>query len=315
MFLDSPEARAYGKDPSSAALRRAALEPLRRYGEEVAYSYPAQGARLAETHLGTVGTLLPYAYPLFRIPVEASRLTLVHNGFMERAIRDEIPGTEVGWAPMPVSKAPVERGDVAALRERLGFGPDDLVVASFGLLTKEKQIDTVARAVARTAAALPRVHLLLVGPVPDRAGLERMLEARGVRDRTNVTGRVPLEALATHMEASDVVVHLRYPTARETSAALLRVLAQGRPTVISDLENLTEIPEDAVVRADLADEEGAVTRALLRLGARSDLRARLGERAAAFVRERHAPEKSRTAYEAAIERACSLPNPVRRAFP
>jgi glycosyltransferase involved in cell wall biosynthesis len=309
MFLDSAEARAYAKDPSSAALRRAALEPLRSYEAEVARSYPAQGRRLAETHLGTVGTLLPYAYPLFRVPVEASRLTLVHNGFMERAIREEIRGAEVAVAPMPVSHAPVKRGDVAALREHLGFAPGDLVVGSFGLLTPEKEIDTVARAVARTAAALPRVRLLLVGPVPDRGALEGILEARGVKDRTTLTGRVPLETLATHVEASDVVVHLRYPTARETSAALLRVLAQGRPTVISDLENLAEIPEDAALRADLTDEEGAVTRALLRLGERPDLRSSLGARAAEFVREHHAPEKSRKAYEAAIERARSLPDP------
>ena len=67
------------------------------------------------------------------------------------------------------------------------------------------------------------------------------------------------------IEAADIVVHLRYPTARETSAALLRVLAQGRPAVISDVDNFAEIPDDAVVRADTSDEEGAVTRAILRL--------------------------------------------------
>ena len=78
---------------------------------------------------------------------------------------------------------------------------------------------------------------------------------------------MPLWTLPAHMEAADLVVNLRYPTARETSAALLRLLAQGRPTVISDLEHLADIPGDAVVRADLTDEEGEVTRAILRLSA------------------------------------------------
>ncbi|PYQ18520.1 MAG: hypothetical protein DMF79_14765, partial [Acidobacteria bacterium] len=68
-FLESPAARAYARDPASAVLREAAEPALRAYRDEVAYSYAGQAGRLAEAHLGTVGDLLPYAYPLFRLPV------------------------------------------------------------------------------------------------------------------------------------------------------------------------------------------------------------------------------------------------------
>ena len=97
MFLDSPEARAYARDPSSARLRQAAMGPFRAYAEELAYAYPAQAGRLDQAFLETVGDLLPYAFPLFRIPVEAARLVAVHNGFMAEAIRAE--------APAPVGRA------------------------------------------------------------------------------------------------------------------------------------------------------------------------------------------------------------------
>src|SRR6185503_20355854 len=96
--------------------------------------------------------------------------------------------------------------------------------------------------------------------------------------------RVPQAELAAHLEACDVVAHLRYPTARETSAALLRALAQGRPTVMSDLENMAEVPADAVMRLDSADEEGDLLRALVRLAAEPRRRAALGEAARAHVR-------------------------------
>ena len=56
------------------------------------------------------------------------------------------------------------------------------------------------------------------------------------------------------------MVHLRYPTARETSAALLRVLAQGRPVIVSDIANQKEIPDEVVRRVDPVDEEGDLTR-------------------------------------------------------
>lgn len=315
MFLDAPEVRAYARDPSSAALRAAALERIAPYRDEITYSYPAQAERLVETQLATVGDLLPYAYPLFRIPVEASRATAVHNECVAEAIRAEAPGAEVVRVPMPIEAAPVAPETVTAVRARYGLSPGDLVVGSFGLLTREKQIATVARAVARAAEALPRIRLLLVGSVanPDRLSLE--LQALGVGGRTILTGRIPFSELPAHMEAADLVVHLRYPTARETSAALLRVLAQGRPTVMSDLENLAEVPEDAVVRADVRDEEGDVTRAILRLAARPDERLRLGRSAAAFVRREHSPARCLAGYETAIETALRAPDPPRRGWP
>jgi glycosyltransferase involved in cell wall biosynthesis len=315
MFLDSPEARAYARDPSSAALRDAARPALRAYRDEVAYTYPAQAGRLDAAHLATVGNLLPYAYPLFRLPVEASRLVAAHNAHMVEAIRAEVAGAEVVRVPMMAARVSVMPGVVAALRARLGIAPHDFVVGSYGLLTREKQIETVARAVARAAATLPLLRLLLVGPVPDPAALDRLLARLGVRERTVVAGRVPFGEIPAHIEVADLVVHLRHPTARETSAALLRVLAQGRPTVISDLEHQADIPGEAVARADLTDEEGEVTRAILRLASRPAERARLGAAARAFVSREHSPERCREAYQAALEQAQALPDPPPRAWP
>ncbi len=304
-FLASPAARAYAQAPWSDDLRRDAERDLTAYEAEVARSHPSQARRIVETQLGTVGDLLPFAYPLFGAPVAASRVTGVHNAFMAEAVAEEVTGARVALLPMPAVATPVDAAACRALRERWGFTDEHLVVGAFGLLTREKRIETLARAVARAAIGQPGLRLLLVGPVPDPAALARTLKELGIAERTVVTGRVPFGDLPAHLEAADVVVQLRYPTARETSAALLRALAQGRPTVISDLEHLADIPEDAVVRADVADEEGAVTRALLRLAARPEARLRLGRRAAAFVRARHAPEQAASAYEAALALARS----------
>ena len=263
MFLHSPAARAYAQNPADRSRQQAARPALEAYRAELAYSYPERAERLFEAQLGTVGPLLPYAYPLFRLAVEASRVTVVHNEFMAAAVRAEVPDAGVVRVAMPVTAPAVGAEEAAALRARLGFTPDDFVVGSFGLLTPEKQIETVARAVARAAVHVPRLRLLLVGPVPDPGSLSRQLAGLDVAGRTVITGRVEFAELAAHMEAADIAVHLRYPTARETSAALLRLLAQGRPVILSDLEHLADIPGEAVMRADPTDEEGAVTRALL----------------------------------------------------
>jgi glycosyltransferase involved in cell wall biosynthesis len=314
-FLESEAVLAWRREPSSAALREAARAPLEAWRRELEYAYPGRGERLFEAHLGTVGDLLPYAYPLFRIPVEASRAVAVHNAFMAEAVRSEVPGTEVTCVPMPAAAAPADPAAVRTLRARLGWGDDVVVVGVFGLLTREKRVETVARAVARAAARDERVRLLLVGPVPDACRLEADLDRVGVRHLTVVTGRVPLSELPAHIEAADVVAHLRYPTARETSAALLRVLAQGRATVVSDLEHQAELPEDAVVRVDVTDEAGELTRAILRLAGDPGARARLGAAASAHVRKAHAPSRVRDAWEEALQRARRLPDPPVREWP
>jgi len=133
--------------------------------------------------------------------------------------------------------------------------------------------------------------------------------------RAVVTGRVPFLELAAHIEMADAVAHLRYPSARETSAALLRVLAQGRPTIMGDLEHLADVPQDAVIRADVADEEGETTRAILKLAASPALRARLGATARAFVERAHAPTLTAEAYADAIERAIARPRSTVTGWP
>jgi hypothetical protein len=84
---------------------------------------------------------------------------------------------------------------------------------------------------------------------------------------------------------------------------------------VADLEHQEDLPEDAVLRVDLADETGGTTRAILRLAASPGLRARIGERAAAFVRRENAPERVLRAWEEALERALRRPPPLPRQWP
>jgi glycosyltransferase involved in cell wall biosynthesis len=306
---------AWRANPASAAARDAARPALDAWRAELAYSYPAEGERLYEAHLGTVGDLLPYAYPLVRIPVEASRAVAVHSAFLVEAVKAEVPQAAVVHVPMPASAVPVEPSAVRALRERLGFRPDDVVVGAFGLMTKEKRIGSIARAVAETANRDARIKLLLVGAVPDYAALQNQLDALGASARTKVTGRVPFEELPLHIEAADVVAHLRYPTGRETSAALLRVLAQGRPTIVSDLAHQADLPEDAVRRIDLATEDEELPKAILDLAASPGERRRMGTAAAAHVRRAHGADEVRAAWERALAITRETPDPPRRPWP
>jgi glycosyltransferase involved in cell wall biosynthesis len=186
---------------------------------------------------------------------------------------------------------------VRALRARFGLRDDQPVVACFGLVTREKRIETVARAVRRIGELHPNVRLLLAGQVSDPAWLKALLDRTGVSARTVVAGRLAGDEFAAAMEIADAVVHLRYPTARETSAALLRVMAQGRPVIISDIANQSEIPGDVARRIDTVDEEGDLARAIEWIFSNPRAAREMGENARRFALSAHSEARTRETYE------------------
>jgi hypothetical protein len=78
---------------------------------------------------------------------------------------------------------------------------------------------------------------------------------------------------------------------------------------MADIANLADVPDAAVVRIDVSDEEGAVTRALLLLSARPERRRALGRAAAEFALREHSPERCAGSYETAIATALETPAP------
>jgi len=296
-FLEAPEAQAYAKDPSSREKREEAEKAHASFLAAIEAVYPGQGERLKDAHFNTTGDLLPYVFPLFE-PALAKALSVgAHNEFMVDAIQAARPDLACVPLAMPVRPVAVSSALVSKLRTTFGLRDESAVVGCFGLVTREKRIETVARAVRRIADRHPGVRLLLAGQVSDPAWLEALLDRIGVSPRTIVTGRLESDEFAAAMEIAEVAVHLRYPTARETSAALLRVMAQGRPVIISDIANQSEIPDDAALRVDLADEEGDLARALHRLLSDKAFARSLGEGARRFILEAHSDARTRATYE------------------
>ena len=297
-FLESAAARAYAADPADRTKRERALQDFATYEAAIESVAPGRGQTLRSAYLNSSGDLLPYAIPLFEPALRAARGVGVHNHFMLERVMDACPGVPVTRLAMPVTRHAVDAMMVAALRERLLIHPNERVVGTFGLVTREKGVEATARALRRVIDLEGRrIRWLIAGAVPDPGWLRGVLERHGVAPFSVVTGRLDASEFAAAMELSEVVVHLRYPSARETSAALLRVLAQGRPAIISDAAHQSEIPEDAVVRIDQADEEGALARAIdgaLRDPAHSSA---VGARGSAFAALEHAPERTLASYE------------------
>ncbi len=143
--------------------------------------------------------------------------------------------------------------------------------------------------------------------------LEGEARRAGVAERVHVTGFVSFADFEAAIAATDLCLNLRYPTAGETSASLLRVLAVGRPAVVSDYAQFAELPREIAVRVPLAaspEEEAAALASELRnlLSSPRQLR-EMGLAAREHVRRRHDPQAAAAAVADACRDWADLPPP------
>jgi glycosyltransferase involved in cell wall biosynthesis len=252
--------------------------------------------------------------PVFELPAHRALLrrqrgVLVHSEWAAAFLAEEEIGVPVRAVPMGIPLPPAaDEGAGRELRRRFGLPLDRPVLGSFGFQTPIKRTVSAVRALA--APGLEEVHLLIVGEAAPVMDLEGEARRAGVAERVHVTGFVPFEDFAAAIAAVDLCLNLRYPTAGETSASLLRVLAAGRPAIVSDFAQFADLPVEIAPRVPLGEEEPAALAALLRdlLADPSRLRA-MGRAAREYVRSRHDPARAAAAVVAACEEWAELAPP------
>ncbi len=302
--LESPEVRAYREDIGDWTKRERAKARLEEYRSEAREAYPAVGDDVAEIALRIGGGRLLYAYPLYEHLVRRSLLTLVHSETARDEVLSSCPGADVRRVRMGVPLPSVVPRDEA--RRRLGLATDELLLSSFGLVTPEKRISSAIRALARLKARGVRATYLLVGGRV--AHYDPLREAReiGVAENVRLVGRVPEEEFRLYAFASDLCLNLRYPSAGETSATLLGLLACGKPVVVTDQIHVRDLPDSVVARSSLEGEEDGLYCDLMDLIRSERRRRELGEAARKYAESEASPEAMAEDYLAVLAHAADL---------
>ncbi|HEV8579831.1 MAG TPA: glycosyltransferase family 4 protein [Thermoanaerobaculia bacterium] len=249
------------------------------YVRELRYAYGRTGEAMARRCVATGVPLDPWSYPLFERAVDASRGLIVHNRFTRDRVLASRPLARVAVVPHHLSLGALPEESPAAARAALGLAPETFAVATFGFLTAAKRPGVLLRAFARLRRELPQARLLIAGEVSPHFDFDRVL-APELREGVTVTGRLGLDRFLLYMQACDVAVNLRHPTAGETSGTVIRLLGLGKPLIVNDTGAFAEIPDDccAKVGVDEAEEE-LLFAYLRRLVADEPLRRRMGENA------------------------------------
>ncbi|HEY7057889.1 MAG TPA: glycosyltransferase family 4 protein [Vicinamibacterales bacterium] len=320
------------------------------YRAEFAWSHPELNPDLAELAVAGLDSALYYEWPMTRALIETSRLVAVHGG-AAAILEGATPHTRIrsihlgeGEPLSPAREAEARH----RIRQRYTLPDDEVVFGCFGGLAPEKRVSQILDALAAIAPYAPTARLLLAGATAAHFDVDAEIGRRGLRDRVTRTGYLATDAeLTDHLAACDVSLNLRWPTARETSGPWLRAMAAGRPTVITDLTHLGEVPsldprtwrtnpvgmrdpergmrdesaasgiprtasrvpDPVCIAIDILDEDHSLRLAMRRLAGDADLRARLGGTARAWWRQHHSLEPMVDDYVRTIGEAASLPAP------
>jgi glycosyltransferase involved in cell wall biosynthesis len=308
------------------------------YLAEFRANHPDAPVAIGEVVAAGFGGSLYHHWPMTRLAIDSARLTVVHNARLEADLREVHPaaplqsmamGVADPWAGLPqnAGRDAAPGHDAAHARARHGIPRDALVLAAFGGVTPEKRIGALLRAVSTLGRRHERLRLLLVGSTASYFDVGAEAARWGVADRVHITGYVADADLSGCLSAADVCACLRWPTNRETSASWLRCLAAGRPTLISDLSDLVDVPTldprgwrvhdtsspsrpPVAVGIDLVDEDHALQQALDRLLTDPDLRASLGRAGRAWWQAHHQLDAMADAYARVIVDAMAAPTPV-----
>lgn len=294
------------------ALRRGGLSA---YREELRYALGTTGESLAR-RVSDDGERLPsHPWPLFERVVDRSRATVVHGRAACARLRASRPAAPVTVVPHLVRPPNPSHDTGVELRRSLGIPTDALVLGAFGVVADSKRLDQALSAFDTIVRESHHAHFLLVGE-----GGERWLQASSpppaAAGKVHALGRVREEELTAAMATTDIAFNLRHPTGWETSGTCLRLLALGRPVLVTNAGWFAEIPDDCCVKIDADAYEQRTLVALVRTLAKGpELRRRIGHNARHWALHDHAPERVVAGYEQALELAAAAPVPPVRPSP
>lgn len=274
------------------------------YVEEMAFCYGEAGRKMAERRLRGELEINHSEYPLCNRLVSTAAGIVGHSQYVLDHVRRIRPDIQRFVVPLPFDDEGY--GSERVSRAVLGLPEDAVVFGSFGFVAAHKRIHVALEAFKRLLNDCPDAFFVIVGePLVDVAS---MVRDNGLEDKVKIVGYANGHTFAQYLHAVDVCVNLRYPTAGETSGALIRILGEGVPAIVSDVGTFQELPEDVCFRVPVGGREVELLHDYMRrLALDNSLRRTMSTRGKDFIRNTSTMAHTAEGYLAALGGLAFLP--------
>lgn len=204
--------------------------------------------------------------------------------------------------PLPQAWSHERKADERAL---LGYGKEDIVIATFGHIAWTKWGDRLLEAFLSSGLkANHHVHLLFAGELAkDDFGtrLNETIAAADLGDRIKITGFLTESDFERYLRIADIAVQLRTKSRGGTPKGVLDCLAYGLPVVVNNDASYRDYPDDVVGKLSPDPSTAEIADKLLLLIQRPDERMSLAAAGVEYVKANHDPALCAAKYAAAID--------------
>ncbi len=262
----------------------------RGYIEEFSQMYGEKGIKIAETAINNQNfTDIEFKYPLIKKILDKSTGVIVHSNYGKKVVLSENSNIIVRNINSPVIPSSSFNLDSTRIRKELGLNDKTIIIGSFGFVFPHKRMPVILRAFKKFYEEFPNSVLLIVGE--DNIGLKNIIKEYGIKSVIQ-KDFVPFQKMYEYMQVSDICVNLRYPTAGETSASVLRLMSMGKPVILSNVGWFSELPDNCCAKVDVDNyEENILLEYLKILTSNEKLREKMGKNAKEYVLKECDPEK------------------------
>lgn len=290
--------------PGVVTLHEAAITDLRNWLDRRADAPEPRATRVAREE-GYPAIFATHELAGSAGPMAEALGLVLHSGHARWLLEMQYGNAALAHAHiLPLMRQPGALPGREAARAALGLAADELIVASFGIITPQKLPEQVLAGFAALARQVPGARLVFVGEAQEgRTTLMAEAERQGLAGRVSVTGRAPPATYQAWLAACDLAVQLRRGSRGETSAAAKDVLMAGRPLISNRHGAMAEMEGSGCRLVGEPAETAELAAALLEIGRDGALRAEMGEAARRWALWELNPDRVGAAYAAVLEQA------------
>ncbi len=218
---------------------------------------------------------------------------IVHSDFAKSRLQkfSRMLPVEKVFQATPDYPIKLDKSKRIELMEKYGIKTDDIVISTFGFAIPEKRDHILLESFGEFYSRYPKkenLKLMFVGQLSDVVSekLEEITKKYQISNNVIVTGWTEMEEFTNLMYITDIAFNLRFPTNGETSACLSRLLAIGKPVVITDVDAFSEYSDQICmkIRYNEFEKEDILSALELLVNNKSE-RTRLASNARSFMRE------------------------------
>jgi len=237
--------------------------------------------------------------------IDNAQQVIVHSNYAQKIVlgRDQ---KNVSVIPHHLATKALEiELDHQAYRSKLELPLDRPIFTSMGFIAKAKQITAILEALAELKAQGMKFLYVLAGQCKvDEYDVHTEILRLGLSDYVKVTGFLDEDDFYHYLAASDFIINLRYPSGGETSGTLTRALGMGLCCLVINLGPFGELPEGTAYKIEYDETfDEQLKQAIELLASDTDLRNRIGAKAASWVRSTQTLEITIPSYLRVINRA------------